>query len=297
MKPAAPEHIGLMLTDRCPLRCGHCLYACSPQRGEDASPERVAATLDDLERLGWREVPVHLGGGEPFLVFETLFVATGEVVQRGFHLEFVETSGSWYNRREQAVPWLHLLRLAGLRRLLVSATAFHLNQSFGDRWRELVEVARGIFGDKAVEVERSSQLTLGGRAPYAMRTTLPATPAAELDCNAQARLLGRRKWHIGPDGRVHSGYCAGIAFPADTGVGNWYLNFDLEDWPVAKALVHGGLTSLLAMAEREAGFQPNPCGYVSECHLCQEARLALWQLRRYPELGPDGFYRELEVCR
>jgi len=297
MKPAAPEHIGLMLTDRCPLRCGHCLYACSPGRTAAASPERIESTLAGLEQLGWREIPLHLGGGEPFLVFDTLLRATGEAIRRGFPLEFVETSGYWYHDRKQAVSCLHLLRLAGLHRLLISATEFHLSQVPAERLRELVELAQGVFGEAGVAVERQSRLTLGGRAPYSMRARLPQVPAVALECDCAARLLWSRKWHVGPDGRMHTGYCAGISFPADGSIRAWYRDFDLDDWPVARTLVQRGLKGLLAMAEEQAGFQVDPHGYVSECHLCQEARLALWRVRRYAELGPDGFYRELEVCR
>ena len=295
MKPAPPAFLGIMLTDRCLLRCRHCLYACSPSRTCDADAERVDADLEDMARLGWRHVPIHLGGGEPFLVFETLRRAVRAAASRGFTLEFVETSGAWFADESCARELLCLLRQEGLRRLLVSATPFHVCQTNPRRIRRLVSLARSVFGTRGVVLERRSPLTLGGRAPRALRGILPRLPAEAWECACAGALLESRRWHVGPDGRVHTGYCAGLAFPAPQGLESWYRGFRMEDWGVARMLAEGGLRALLERARSEAGFVPDESGYVSACQLCQEARTALWRSGRYAELGPDGFYRELEA--
>ena len=61
---ASISSLGLSLTSRCNLRCGHCLVPC-PQDGPDLPLDLVPRLLEDAKRLG--VFHVSLTGGEPGL--------------------------------------------------------------------------------------------------------------------------------------------------------------------------------------------------------------------------------------
>ena len=143
--------------------------------------------------------------------------------------------------------------------------------------------------------EQELPLNLGGRALETLEPYLPRGPIEALSEDCGTRLLQSGSWHLDPSKRIHTGYCGGITYPIAEGVAAWYRGFELERWPISRILVGEGLQALAELARSEAGFEPDSRGYVSACHACQDARLELWKLRRYPELGPDGFYTELRL--
>jgi radical SAM protein with 4Fe4S-binding SPASM domain len=60
-----PKHLTLMITDRCNLRCHHCLLDCTPDLGQLVPKEAVVGILEAFARLGCERLM--LTGGEPLL--------------------------------------------------------------------------------------------------------------------------------------------------------------------------------------------------------------------------------------
>jgi len=330
--PAAPKHLGILLTSRCTARCGHCIYLCSPDRRETLEESDLDNLVRDLDELGFERPSIHLSGGEPFLVFPLLVSAAKTVLDAGYRLDFVETAGGWVKSSREAAERLLMLRSVGVERLLISVGPFHQAFIAPQRARRFLRLCEGIFGagglivnnlDLLEDVERvcadervsfedvvaalgadylmrriSEQvlpLNLGGRAPETLKPYLPLRPIDELHEECDSRLLQSGSWHLDPSKRIHTGYCGGLTYPIPDGVAVWFRDFELAQWPISRILVSKGLPGLIEFARSEVNFEPDPRGYVSACHACQDARLALWQLGRFPELGPDGFYSELRI--
>ncbi len=331
-----PDYLGLMLTSKCPSQCGHCLYICGPKRSEDEDMDikQVESCLSDLKRLGLTQTSLHLGGGEPFLVFPVLVEAIPLVLKTRFYLDFVETGGGWFTSRIEAAERLMALKAAGMERLLISMSPFHQTFIAPSKVRALIKTATMLLGPDSLilntlplleDVERISPqdaipfddymkavgpdhgiavlwnnfmpLQLGGRAPETLKHWLPRLDVSSFKEDCQAWLLQTGNWHYGLNKRVHTGYCAGLTFPAPEGFYAWYKSFRLEDWPIAWMIAKEGLAALIEFARSEAGFKIDPEGYVSACHVCQDARLSLWRLGYFKELGPDDFYRELQALK
>ena len=329
--PAAPKHLGIMLTSRCTARCGHCLYLCSPDRRETLERNDLDGCIRDLDDLGFERPSIHLSGGEPFLVFPTLMHAAKTVLSAGYRLDFVETAGGWFKSSREAAERLLTLRSVGVEHLLISVGPFHQAFIAPQRARRFLRLCAGVFGPGALivnnlelleDVERVSPsekvsfetviatlgvdymmrriseqvlpLNPGGRAPETLKPYLPLRPVEELREDCGSRLLQSGSWHLDPSRRIHTGYCGGLSYPIPDGLAAWYREFELSRWPISRVLVSEGLQGIVELARSEAGFEPDPRGYVSACHACQDARLKLWKLRQYPELGPDGFYTELQ---
>lgn len=60
-----PKHLTLMITDKCNLRCHHCLLDCSPDLGRQAPTEAVIEIIAGFARLGGERLMIT--GGEPLL--------------------------------------------------------------------------------------------------------------------------------------------------------------------------------------------------------------------------------------
>jgi hypothetical protein len=329
--PARPRFLGVILTSRCTARCGHCLYFCSTERTERLLPADLAPLLRDVGRLAHPPPSVHIGGGEPCLLPEATAEVVRLVLEAGLRLDFVETAGGWSASPPQVLTRLLMLREAGLTNLLISTSPFHQEFASPAAIRRFMRVATAVFGpdrivyntsDLLEDVERISRarplpfadyvaavgfdharsmldrgnlpLNLAGRAAITLRRYLPRRPADTWSEDCERWLLHSRSWHIDAGPRIHTGYCAGITYRVEGDLQSWYTAFPGADYPVTGVLVSGGLAALLAFAVSVCGFVPDPDGYVSACDACQHARLALWRRGGYPELGPDGFYAELE---
>jgi len=329
--PTPPQHLGIMLTSRCTSRCGHCLYECSPTRRGTLKESTLESCLVDLDALGFEKPSIHLSGGEPFLVFPLLMFAAKSVLEAGFKLDFVETAGGWCTSTREAAERLLALRAIGVEHLLVSAGPFHQAHVPPKRVRRLLRLCVNLFGKDALIVNSLDMLelvesvspeetisfddlvekvgadrlldaistqalpiNLGGRAAETLKHYMPLHPIETLKEDCAERLLKTGSWHLDPAERIHTGYCGGLTYPIQDGLAEWYREYQIECWPISKIVVEQGFHGVVELARSEAGFAPDPNGYVSACHACQDARLELWKFDRYSELGPDGFYTELE---
>jgi hypothetical protein len=147
-----------------------------------------------------------------------------------------------------------------------------------------------------------TEFFLTGRAPYRVPQHDPESfdrrPAQEL-LDRPCRPAFVRSWHNHLDnyGGYQPGYCGGLswgsALELDSLVGT---PVDPEEKPVLARIAAGDFAGLFEFA-RERDYQPDPQGYYSKCHLCEEIRLHLHTQGGYPELTPDGYYREIAAAR
>jgi hypothetical protein len=99
--------------------------------------------------------------------------------------------------------------------------------------------------------------------------------------------------HVGPQGWVYPGTCAGIAL-GRAGPGR-PLDRLLREWrgegsPIVEALARGGPRALADDA-RAHGFEPDPQGYAGKCHLCWSVRTFLARAGAGgEELQPEAVY-------
>ncbi|MEM2866613.1 MAG: radical SAM protein [Candidatus Hadarchaeales archaeon] len=153
-----PFSCGLFLTYRCTGECRHCMYACSPRRGENwIDPvgarkvlTKLASSFREQYPPGFSRVGVNLGlhftGGEPFLNFPLLRMLVGMAKGLEIPATFVETNAHWCAEEEEAREKLLILREEGLDGLLVSVNPFTLEHVPFERARLAVKVGREIFG-------------------------------------------------------------------------------------------------------------------------------------------------------
>jgi hypothetical protein len=316
---------GLVLGYRCPSRCQHCLYGCGPHRrdGEPEDRDALERVLDLMAERGPR-ARFHIGGGEPFLDLGRLEQAVEGLLRRGLALDYVETNAMWVRDAEHADATLQRLAERGLQCLLVSLSPFHAEQVPLSRTLRLIESAERVlpggafvwipeFARDLAGTDPEQRLDLDGwlaqrGAPYARelaaRYGLVAagragrylyrhgaqTPWRDLLASARCRqrLTDTSHFHVDGHARYVPGLCAGLELPLEQLPGT----VDLSDYPVLAALVSGGLRALVDLA-RNHGFEPDD-SYSSSCDLCTHVRLLLYP-RRFPELGPEGFYDERSV--
>jgi hypothetical protein len=116
-------HGGIMVNYRCNAACRHCLYSCSPTRRQGyVNGESAQKICSLLCRGGCRSV--HIGGGEPFLNFESLLMMIKNLNEADINIEYIETNAYW--AYEASAPErLKRLLAAGADALCISIDPFH----------------------------------------------------------------------------------------------------------------------------------------------------------------------------
>ena len=326
--------MGLIIHYECTFRCGHCLYACRPGLREEVRDESLDRILDAVRKAA-PDAALHVGGGEPFLHMDRLVRAVRGIRGRGLALEYVETNGFWI-RLEDGRRRLERVHQAGCSCLLLSISPFH-NAFLSCRdnrraWRMIVEVfgPGGIFPwhpghytflervdpERLVPFEEYarhfsnrelvSQLTginylhPAGRAAWTLAGLIERRPAdAFRGKTCVEELSSPVHAHVDPQGHYLTGFCSGIQIGDREGFcleALYREGVRLQEYPLLETLIRGSLGALLDHAEKR-GFQPDPGGYVSACHLCGQIRLWLYHhlppADRPRELAPACFYEEL----
>ena len=349
---------GLILTYWCNARCDSCYLNCGPQRRECFELDEAIGVWRSLIDACPRGCRIHIGGGEPFGQWELLIELCRRAKEEGLApLEKVETNAFWATDDKIVRDRLVALKEAGMRKLVVSADPYHQQFVPIERCRLTARVAEDVLDGQRVQVrwrdwladgfdtgamsesERCALFSqyagrgrdrLNGRAAELLAGLMPCRRISELGgrdvqpCGEP--LLRSRHVHVGPDGLVMPGVCAGIILgricvsPDESGnslvsasVGEegqcraedsiaavWQqLNSRFstagEGWarvdsrPILSVLARSGPMGLLALAE-PAGFVPAE-RYAGKCHLC-------WDIRRFfvntgmhrRELGPAWLY-------
>jgi hypothetical protein len=315
---------GLMLTTWCNARCASCYLCCGPDRRDAMSVEAALAIWRSLQEACPHGCRVHISGGEPFGDWPGLIELARRAQAAGLGpLEKVETNAFWAEAAGLVRERLEALDAAGMGKLVISTDPYH--QAFVPiaRVRLAAQVAEEVLGAGRVQVRWRDWLTEGfdtagmdspawealvtfyaakgrdrlcGRAARGLTGRLQLKSLGELaDDTCSAALLRSRHVHVGPDGDVMPGTCAGIVLGRigpDSATAIWQrLEADHAARAVVGTLARRGPVGLLEAAQ-EAGYQPQ-AGYAGKCHLCWEVRRWLALRGRFgQELGPAALYRD-----
>ena len=305
-------HGGIMANYQCNAACRHCLYACSPDRGNDYIQRETAQKICEiLIKGGCRSV--HIGGGEPFLDFDGLIALVKTTIKSGIRLEYIETNGFWATDKNQAGKYLQALAMAGADTLCISLDPFHAEYVPFELPLRLAEICRqnnfGYFlwqerflhslsqvpptkahGRESLEEMISPKyiwetakrygLSMGGRAINIEKEYVEPKATQDLLTATKAcrHLTSTDHFHVDLFGKFIPPGCTGLALPLDEAISG------LPDgkYPVYEALLFGGLKELLRFAE-EKGFVPEKT-YTSSCALCFYTRKWLSENTDFPEL-------------
>lgn len=340
VKVPSPVSAGVILSYKCLAACRHCMYACSPTWDADWISESDLYQL--LSSLAGRIVPspwgkervslshgLHFTGGEPFLNFKLLLLATQMAEELGIPSTFVETNCSWCVNDEVTRERLEQLRGAGLKGIMISVNPFYVEYIPFERTERCICISLEVFGPNVIiyqmefyrqfkrlglqgKVSFERYLTLAatacsnvavemflmGRAARTLKPYYPRYPAsAFLDEPCQPPFL--RDWHNHFDnyGNFMPGFCGGIS------LGDWReldhltgVGIDLDEHPVLRYLIREDMRTLFDFA-RSYGYMESPQGYISKCDLCLDLRLHLVKQDSFPELRPLAFYEQLALDR
>jgi len=314
---------GLMLTAWCNASCASCYLNCGPDRPEWMGVEAALGFWRSLVAASPHGCRVHLTGGEPFGDWPRLIAICRRARAEGLGpLHKVETNAFWATDAAVVRERVAALDDAGMQKLVISADPYHQQFVPIERPRRAAQVAAGVLGSDRVQVrwrdwlsegedtdklsgsarsERFARYAAGGRdrlcgrAADALGAALSCKSPSDLaDNSCQQMLLRSKHVHVGPEGRVFAGTCAGIVLgrlgPERSASDLWgELTADYGDRPVVGTLARAGPVGLMREATG-GGFRARTL-YASKCHLC-------WDIRRWfareglhgEEVGPRWMY-------
>ena len=319
---------GIILSYQCTNQCQHCLYASSPVWKEWISTKDIDAILKGLRRHSQFLTGIHLAGGEPFIRPDLLAYTVKKAVDLNVPVDYVETNGFWAWSDEKAETILMNLKEAGLKRILVSCSPFHLEFIPMERVKRAVQIGRKIFGSHGVciytdyfynqlqsieekktyvleeyldavgreraSLEFSSDYSLipNGRAAVQLAHLYEHHPASDFfKENCQKELSSPHHIHIDLYGHYIPGLCAGISLGDGRDLDSLYEGIELQDKPVIQKLIQGGVEALFHWAQDEFNYSESLDGYIAKCHLCLDIRRHLVHSDQdFSELAPRQFY-------
>lgn len=327
---------GLMITDGCNAACASCYLRCRPGQARWMSTDMAVGLWAGLSRLSPHGCRVHVTGGEPFLDWQKLIDILQAAAKENLFADSVETNGFWATDDAVIRDRLQALEAAGVRELAISADPFHQEFVPIERVRRLAAVAVALLGQDRVRVRwqdwldsgcdvqamnpqrrealfrewiASGRDRLNGRAAEMLADSLPLQPAeAFAGQNCREGILRSRHVHIGPDGNVTPGVCAGLSVGTTgvppvtsssheipTTIGQVWNNLrgNFSKRPILGRLIESGPTALLQLMKEKGLPVPHiEKGFASKCHLCWMARTALAATGDYSdELAPLELYK------
>ena len=315
------HYAGIMSCYVCSAACRHCMYACAPSMPKafmtSDMAEYICATLAHANVRS-----VHIGGGEPFLNFESLVLTIEAMNRHGIALNYIETNASWCINEQHVRERLRTLKQLGATCVMASVDPFHIEFVPLERplmlvgelraagfeyfiWQERYlrkllpldhsrpiphdELKAALGAHYIEQAMREYGLTLNGRAlKYADRLVTRRPLGAHLS-SSPCHLLDGSHCHADLFGNIVPSGCPGIAIELTD-----FLRGTVPEhkYPVASRLMNGGLSSLYAYAQQH-GFQPDDTGYVSPCALCHAIRAHLLTTRPSADIGPACYYRAM----
>lgn len=312
---------GVMTCYLCSSKCDHCAYYSSPNWPHDfITREMSADILTIIRKLGCYSI--HIGGGEPFLNFESLCTFLEEAQKKRVAIEYIETNSSWFTDDKKADAMLKRLWGLGVDTLLLSISPYHNEYIPFEKVRSVAAACEragiGVFpwqpefiteisrmGDdkhhsraeyeKAYgkkywsEVARRYGVGMNGRALRTYAPDMRSRPLEEIlkSSTPCRRITSAHHFHIDLYGNYLS--CSGLTVDMhDLGT-----PLKEEDYPVITRLYSGGVRELYEYAVREAGFVPKD-SYVTPCQLCYEIRKYLVNVKKYDkkDLQPASYYAQ-----
>jgi hypothetical protein len=292
---------GILLTYKCNCCCEFCYYRCSPQKNGLMTAETAISAWQSLKTLAGNRAKIHLTGGEPFLVYETLEEILKEAKKQKLgDIDMVETNGFWATSEIIARRRLIQLSDIGMHKLKISCDPFHQQYIDIEPVRTLARVAEEVLGPYRVLVRWKKYLQhplemknismqqlqanyllclkdypcrFAGRAADNLAALVASkVPNAFASNNCSSALLGAKSVHIDPYGNVFSGTCSGIALGnvIKTPLEKIWQQFHPHDSELIGTLFTNGPFGLLENAVN-AGYSPLSA-YADKCHLCTDLR-------------------------
>ena len=314
------RHGGIMANYQCNAACRHCLYACSPDRGNDYITQGAAEDICELLVEGGCH-SVHIGGGEPFLNFDGLIKLLKACRKSSVRVEYLETNGFFATDEKETEGYLRALSEAGADTLCISLDPFHAEyvpfelplrlaeicrkNNFGYfLWQERflrslapvvptkaqsrADLQQQISPGYIIETARRYGLSMGGRAINIEGEFAKPVPVSELLSSKTCRhLRSSDHFHVDLYGNFIPPGCTGIAIPLKEAV------HGVPDgkYPAFEALLNGGIAGLVDFAGKK-GFRPDD-EYTSSCALCFYTRKWLSENSDCPELDPEHYVASL----
>lgn len=318
-----PVGAGVITNYNCTASCRHCMFASSPQCKKeymtDETAEKTAALL--RESGAWS---VHIGGGEPFMSFDSLCTLIAALKKNGIAIDYIETNGYWCRDEDFARARLEKLKSLGADSVMVSVDPFHIEyvplervlllcnlldeygfeyfiwqRRFLDRLLKLditkthtkQELINLLGDDYVTQTAKEYGLGINGRALAFASSLYENKPVSVLLSKNPCPSLSRpNHCHFDLYGNAVPSRCTGIQAKSED-----YLsgNISPETYPVFSALKNGGTMALYGYAVSK-GFIPKKEGYPTPCALCFNMRLYLYKNAPGDDLGPASFYDEME---
>jgi len=133
------SRLGIFLTYKCNLKCCHCSQKGEEDRGAVMDYNLLMSVLINASRLGCRYIS--LSGGEPFLVYDLLEIASKTCDQRSMYCAVV-TNGWWAKNKSVCVD--KLSALYGVSSISISWDPWHAEYVPVDRIRTLITIAKKL---------------------------------------------------------------------------------------------------------------------------------------------------------
>ena len=310
-----------MANYQCNAACRHCLYASSPKReGSYIDVETTKQLCGLLREGGCRSI--HIGGGEPFLQYESLIKMLETIRHEGIRVEYLETNGFWATDEKRVSDRLQELQSVGVDTLCTSVDPFHAEYIPVGRPLQLAETCRRsgykyfLWQERflmqlstlplnrahnRMELEKLISpnylketlsrygLSVGGRAINMESEFASPKPLESLLKEKPCRnLMTTDHFHVDNQLRFIPPGCTGIVIPLE----EILRGIPDEKYPVFEALLTGGITKLLKYAEKK-GFRASE-GYPSTCVLCFRIRHWLAENAPSPDLDAEHYKAALQ---
>lgn len=269
--------------------------------------EKMIEVCRTLKEYGCRSF--HIGGGEPFIDFESLLTLAKIARETGIIIEYVETNAYWVRAMddEDVLRKLSALQSVGIDALCISADEYHAEFIDPALPLKLAEICRKVGFEHFLWQTQLNRLRFNGRA-ITLQKDFPRRPVQELltyHADGCRGLTSVGHFHVDLHGRYIPPGCTGIVLPLEE-VLNGTLDVRSANWPgghramaadsrfvAFNALYSGGVSALYALA-KERGFVEDSEGYPAPCTLCFYIRAFLSELPDFPELDAAHYKHALE---
>jgi sulfatase maturation enzyme AslB (radical SAM superfamily) len=291
--------IHFLLSYTCTMECDHCFLYCKPNAGGTFTIEQIRKVLDQAKEIG-TVTSVFFEGGEPFMFYPLLLEGVRLSRETGLEVGLV-TNSYFATTVEDAKLWLRPLKDQGVSKVHISDDTYHHEKndpSPGNVAKAAEDLGMQINMISIDEPEpdgAGSELSeegavvgggplMKGRAVEKVSKDLPLQPFGSFRECKDEELRSPKRVHIDSYGNVH--ICQGISMGNmwETPLSKLVKEYDPEAHPIIGPLLEGGPARLI----EKYGIEHED-RYVSACHCCYMARLAL--IDRFPGfLAPRQVY-------
>ncbi|MGD1912423.1 MAG: radical SAM/SPASM domain-containing protein [Rivularia sp. (in: cyanobacteria)] len=117
------QALGILITMKCPIECGHCFIDSSPKRQEIIDSDLIISRLHEIGQQG-KIKQLIITGGEPFAVGEILKNIVRIAADYKINT-LVQSSAFWASTLERSISFLK--QFPGITNLCISADEYHEN--------------------------------------------------------------------------------------------------------------------------------------------------------------------------